>query len=195
METKNIGMLAKGTYVCKFQGQDDEREDLYLEQEDGDVSNRVDRKFRMEARIRFIAQHLRTRPQPIDTMAFKLPPLPYDYAALEPYIDARTMEIHHTKHHATYVNNVNAALEKFPELKGLGLEDLNKKVGTAEIPAEVATVVRNNGGGAASLGPSNAIMACSEHFKRQFGLDPAIATSIVAADLGPSDMHVRKQSA
>ncbi|EIE27352.1 superoxide dismutase [Mn], mitochondrial [Coccomyxa subellipsoidea C-169] len=77
----------------------------------------------------------------------ELPPLPYDYSALEPYIDAETMTIHHTKHHATYVNNVKGALEKFPELKDLGLVDLNKAVGTEKIPKEVATVIRNNGGG------------------------------------------------
>jgi Fe-Mn family superoxide dismutase len=54
-------------------------------------------------------------------MAFSLPSLPYDYVALEPHIDATTMNIHHTKHHQTYVNNLNAALDKFPELKDLGL--------------------------------------------------------------------------
>ena len=80
-------------------------------------------------------------------MAFTLPALSYDYASLEPHIDATTMNIHHTKHHQTYVNNVNAALDKFPELKGLGLVDLNQAVGTDKIPAEVATAVRNNGGG------------------------------------------------
>ncbi|GBF96385.1 manganese superoxide dismutase [Raphidocelis subcapitata] len=80
-------------------------------------------------------------------MAFKLPDLPYAYAALEPHVDATTMNIHHTKHHNAYVTNVNAALDKFPELKGLGLVDLNKAVGTAAVPADVATAVRNNGGG------------------------------------------------
>jgi superoxide dismutase, Fe-Mn family len=57
------------------------------------------------------------------------------------------MTIHHTKHHQTYVNNVNAALEKFPELKSLGLVELNSKIGTGTLPAEIETVVRNNGGG------------------------------------------------
>eukprot|EP00775_Hariotina_reticulata_P005699 gene5699-5938_t len=80
-------------------------------------------------------------------MAFSLPSLPYDYVALEPHIDATTMNIHHTKHHQTYVNNLNAALDKFPELKDLGLVDINKAIGSDKIPADVATAVRNNGGG------------------------------------------------
>jgi len=56
-------------------------------------------------------------------MAFTLPPLPYDFAALEPHIDAKTMEIHHGKHHQTYVNNLNAAIEKAPELAGKSLDE------------------------------------------------------------------------
>lgn len=80
-------------------------------------------------------------------MAFTLPALPYDYTALSPHIDETTMQIHHTKHHQTYVNNINGALEKFPELASLGIVDLNKAVGTDKVPKEVATVVRNNGGG------------------------------------------------
>ncbi len=72
----------------------------------------------------------------------ELPPLPYSYDALEPYIDAETMNIHHTKHHQTYVNNVKGALEKFPELKDLGLVDINKAVGSEKIPQEIATVIR-----------------------------------------------------
>lgn len=80
-------------------------------------------------------------------MAFSLPALPYDYSKLEPHIDAVTMNIHHTKHHQTYVNNLNAAVEQFPELKDLGLADLNKAIGSDKVPASVATAVRNNGGG------------------------------------------------
>jgi Fe-Mn family superoxide dismutase len=80
-------------------------------------------------------------------MVFTLPDLPYAQTALEPHVDALTMNIHHSKHHQTYVNNVNAALEKFPELKDLGLVDLNKAVGTSAIPTEVSVAVRNNGGG------------------------------------------------
>ncbi len=75
-------------------------------------------------------------------MAYTLPSLPYDYSALEPHIDAQTMQIHHSKHHQTYVTNVNNALQKFPELSGLGIEDLNGAVGTSKIPSEIATAVR-----------------------------------------------------
>jgi superoxide dismutase, Fe-Mn family len=78
-------------------------------------------------------------------MAFTLPPLPYDFSALEPHIDAKTMEIHHDKHHQTYVNNLNAALEKAPELAKKSLDDLMKNVNT--LPEAVRTAIRNNGGG------------------------------------------------
>src|SRR2546423_5542672 len=78
-------------------------------------------------------------------MAFTLPPLPYDFAALEPHIDAKTMEIHHGKHHQTYVNNLNAAIEKAPELASKSLDDLVRSVNT--VPDSVRTAVRNNGGG------------------------------------------------
>jgi len=78
-------------------------------------------------------------------MAFELPSLPYAYDALEPYIDARTMEIHHDKHHAAYVNNLNAALEKHPELNSKSLDELVKNINT--IPEDIRTAVRNNGGG------------------------------------------------
>jgi Fe-Mn family superoxide dismutase len=57
-------------------------------------------------------------------MKFTLPTLPYDYAALEPFIDTRTMELHHTKHHQTYVDKLNAALEKYPDLQGRPIEEL-----------------------------------------------------------------------
>lgn len=79
------------------------------------------------------------------TGAIALPPLPYAYDALEPHIDAATMKFHHDKHHAAYVNNLNAALDKHPELKNQTIEtllrDLNK------IPADIRTTFRNNGGG------------------------------------------------
>lgn len=76
---------------------------------------------------------------------FKLPELPFDKAALEPYIDAMTMEIHHGKHHAAYVNNLNAALEKAPEVQGWSLEELLTKIN--QVPEAIRTAVRNNGGG------------------------------------------------
>ncbi|QYK51907.1 MAG: superoxide dismutase [Anaerolineales bacterium] len=78
-------------------------------------------------------------------MAFTLPKLPYDFNALEPHIDARTMEIHHGKHHQAYVNNLNAAIEKHPELAGKSLEDLLKDLNA--VPEDIRTAVRNNGGG------------------------------------------------
>jgi superoxide dismutase, Fe-Mn family len=78
-------------------------------------------------------------------MAFTLPALPYDFAALEPSIDARTMEIHHDKHHAGYVNNLNAALEKAPELQSRSLDDLLQNLDS--VPESIRTAVRNNAGG------------------------------------------------
>jgi len=78
-------------------------------------------------------------------MAFTLPPLPYGYDALEPNIDARTMEIHHTKHHQGYVNNLNAAIEKAPELQNKSLDELLKNL--SAVPEKVRTAVRNNAGG------------------------------------------------
>ncbi len=78
----------------------------------------------------------------------EVPSLPYAYDALEPHLDARTMEIHHTKHHAGYVNNLNEALEKAPELAGKSLEDLLRNL--AGVRESVRTAVRNNGGGHAN---------------------------------------------
>ena len=78
-------------------------------------------------------------------MAYILPPLPYSFDALEPYIDAKTMEIHHDKHHAAYVANLNKALEGHPELQELPLEELLAQLG--KVPEAVRTAVRNNGGG------------------------------------------------
>jgi superoxide dismutase, Fe-Mn family len=78
-------------------------------------------------------------------MAFTLPPLPYSTNALEPYIDAQTMEIHHDRHHATYVTNLNGAVEKHPELGDRTIEALLSDL--AAVPEDVRTVVRNNGGG------------------------------------------------
>ena len=77
-------------------------------------------------------------------MAHTLPPLPYPANALEPHIDAQTMEIHHGKHHNAYVTNLNAALEKAPELADKSLEDLLRNLNS--VPEAVRTAVRNNGG-------------------------------------------------
>lgn len=81
-------------------------------------------------------------------MAYTLPPLPYAPDALEPHIDKRTMEIHHGKHHGAYVNNLNAAIEKHPELQSKSVEDLIKGINT--VPEDIRTAVRNNGGGHAN---------------------------------------------
>ena len=76
---------------------------------------------------------------------YKLPELPYKYNALEPYIDSTTMRIHHDLHHATYVSNLNKALEKYPELYTKSVEELIANF--TELPKEIQTAVRNNGGG------------------------------------------------
>jgi Fe-Mn family superoxide dismutase len=119
-------------------------------------------------------------------MAHTLAPLPYDYAALEPHIDAQTMQIHHDKHHATYVNNLNNALEAHSELQNQSAEELLTHLN--EIPETIRTTVRNNAGGHAnhtlfwnSMGPNaggqptgalaeaiNATFGDFETFKQQF---------------------------
>jgi Fe-Mn family superoxide dismutase len=78
-------------------------------------------------------------------MAFELPKLPYAYDALEPYIDAQTMNIHHTKHHQAYITNLNAAIEKHPELAGKSLEELLSDLNA--VPEDIRVAVRNHGGG------------------------------------------------
>src|SRR5260370_31129360 len=78
-------------------------------------------------------------------MAFELPPLPYDYSALEPYIDTQTMQLHHDKHHQAYVTNLNNALKDQAQFASLSLEDLMRRIN--EVPDSVRTAVRNNGGG------------------------------------------------
>lgn len=78
-------------------------------------------------------------------MPFTLPPLPYPYESLEPYIDEKTMRIHHTKHHQTYITKLNQALEKAPEFQNKSLEWL--LVHLSQVPTEIRTAVKNNGGG------------------------------------------------
>jgi Fe-Mn family superoxide dismutase len=82
---------------------------------------------------------------PTMTQKHTLPPLPYDHAALEPHIDAQTMQIHHGRHHQAYVTNLNAALDKHPELYEKNLEELLR--GINSVPEDIRTAVRNNGGG------------------------------------------------
>ncbi len=81
-------------------------------------------------------------------MAFELPKLPYAYDALEPHIDARTMEIHHSKHHAAYTSNLNGALESAPDLAGKSVEEILTDLNA--VPEGVRMAVRNNGGGYAN---------------------------------------------
>lgn len=110
-------------------------------------------------------------------MAFTLPPLPYDYAALEPHIDEQTMRIHHDKHHAGYVNNLNAALEGNAELQKLSIEALLKDINA--VPEKIRTAVRNNGGGHANHtlfweimtpgGPSEPSGVLADGIKKAFG--------------------------
>lgn len=76
---------------------------------------------------------------------FELPPLPYDKSALEPYIDAATMETHHDKHHATYVAKLNEAVAKHPEISDLALEEMLQDL--SQVPEDIRTAVRNHGGG------------------------------------------------
>jgi Fe-Mn family superoxide dismutase len=91
-------------------------------------------------------------------MAFTVPQLPYAFDALEPYIDKMTMEIHHDKHHAAYVSNLNKALESAPDLAGKSLEDLLAN-NCAIVPENIRTAVRNNGGGHANHSMFWTIMA------------------------------------
>lgn len=81
-------------------------------------------------------------------MSFELPKLPYEFNALEPHIDARTMEIHYTKHHQGYVNKLNAAIENHPDLGNKTIEELLKDL--SSVPEDIRTAVRNNGGGHAN---------------------------------------------
>ena len=78
-------------------------------------------------------------------MAHELPPLPYDYNALEPYIDEETMHLHHDKHHQAYINNLNTALANYPELQDKSAEELIRDLNS--VPEAIRAAVRNNGGG------------------------------------------------
>jgi Fe-Mn family superoxide dismutase len=119
-------------------------------------------------------------------MNHELPKLPYDYSALEPYIDAKTMEIHHTKHHQTYVDKLNAALEKYPELQGRPVEELLADLSNLKVEEPDRTAIRNHGGGHLNhslfwkyLDPSNqkdellvkeiaSVFGSVDEFKKQF---------------------------
>jgi len=122
----------------------------------------------------------------IRLMKNELPKLNYSYDALEPYIDALTMEIHHTKHHQAYIDKLNAALEKYPELQNMAVEDLLKNLDSLKVEDTDRTAIRNHGGGHANhslfwklldpvnqkneklIGDINATFGSVEEFKKQF---------------------------
>jgi Fe-Mn family superoxide dismutase len=125
-------------------------------------------------------------------MAYALPALPYATDALEPHIDKQTMEIHHGKHHAAYVNNLNAALEKHPELQSKSVEDLIRGINT--VPEDIRTAVRNNGGGHANHSMFWQIMApnaggaptgaIADALKASFGSFDAFKEQFAKAGIG-----------
>jgi Fe-Mn family superoxide dismutase len=125
-------------------------------------------------------------------MAHTLPPLPYPSDALEPHIDKQTMEIHHGKHHNAYVTNLNAALEKHPELQSKSIEDLIK--GISSVPEDIRTAVRNNGGGHANhsmfwqiMGPNAGgapTGAIADALKSSFGSFDAFKEQFAKAGIG-----------
>jgi Fe-Mn family superoxide dismutase len=108
-------------------------------------------------------------------MAHALPALPYEFDALEPHIDARTMEIHHGKHHQTYVTNLNAALEKHPELQSRSVDELIR--GVSMVPEDIRTAVRNNGGGHSNHSMFWQLMAADAGGEPDGALADAIAES------------------
>ncbi|MCA9666824.1 MAG: superoxide dismutase [Myxococcales bacterium] len=118
-------------------------------------------------------------------MAHKLPELPYAHDALEPHIDAKTMEIHHGKHHAGYVANLNAALEKAPKLAELGVDALISDL--ASVPEEIRTAVRNNGGGHSNHSLFWRVMGPGKGGKPSGDL-----ASAIDADLGSFDAFKQK---
>jgi Fe-Mn family superoxide dismutase len=125
-------------------------------------------------------------------MAYELPPLPYPFDALEPNIDAKTMEIHHDRHHATYVTNLNKALEGHPELGNQSVEDLVRNIN--QVPEDIRTAVRNNGGGHANhsffwkiMGPNGGgepTGAVAQAFNSAFGCFQAFKDKFNAAGAG-----------
>lgn len=113
-------------------------------------------------------------------MAYSLPELPYAYDALEPHIDARTMEIHHSKHHQAYINNVNKALEAHAGLAAKTVEDLVSDLGS--VPEDIRTAVRNNGGGHANHSLFWTVMSASGGGEPSGELASAIASACGSFD-------------
>jgi Fe-Mn family superoxide dismutase len=101
-----------------------------------------------DSAYRVLACLHKTVTNPVNPMAYELPPLPYPFAALEPHIDAKTMEIHHDKHHQAYITNANNALKDYPELAAKPVEELLSDL--SAVPEKIRTVVRNNAGGHAN---------------------------------------------
>ena len=120
-------------------------------------------------------------------MAHTLPDLPYGYDALEPHIDARTMEIHHGKHHNTYITNLNAALEGHSGLAARGIDDLIADLDS--VPEDIRTAVRNNGGGHANHSLFWTVMSGSG------GSPSADLAAAIDSDLGGMDSFKEKFSA
>ena len=113
-------------------------------------------------------------------MAYELPGLNYDYNALEPHIDARTMEIHHSKHHNGYVTKVNAALEGHDALAGKSVEDLISDL--SAVPEDIRTAVRNNGGGHANHSLFWSVMGPNKGGEPSGALGDAIASAFGSFD-------------
>ena len=111
---------------------------------------------------------------------FTLPPLPYEYNALEPHIDGRTMQFHHDKHHAAYVKNLNDAVSKYPQLKNMSVEDMLRDL--SKVPEDIRTAVRNNGGGHVNHSMFWAIMSPKGGGEPTGGLATAIKQSFGSAD-------------
>ncbi len=125
-------------------------------------------------------------------MAYEVPPLPYPYNALEPHIDEQTMRIHHDKHHGAYVTNLNAAVEKHPDLQKKSVEDLLRTINS--VPDDIRTAVRNNGGGHANhtmfweiMGPhagGQPTGAIADAIKQSFGSFDAFKEQFAKAAMG-----------
>ncbi len=125
-------------------------------------------------------------------MAYKLPDLPYAFNALEPHIDVKTMEIHHGKHHQTYVTNLNKAIEGKADLESKSIEELIAHI--SAVPQDIRNVVRNNGGGHANhsffwnllspKGEGQPIGEIAEAIKSEFGSFDAFKEKFAAAGLG-----------
>src|SRR5438445_13900600 len=125
-------------------------------------------------------------------MAYELPKLPYTYEAFERHIDARTMEIHYTKHHQAYITNVNNALKDHPNLEKKSVEDLIRNLN--DVPENIRTVVRNNGGGHANhsffwqiMGPKTGgepSGKLADDIKSTFGSFDAFKEKFAAAGVG-----------